>query len=442
MSERATALVRNWGVRLQENGLAARVLVAVHERESDIQRSTFDGLQRENPAFQRATSEQFRSEAAGHCHEIGNVMFAVACGRAAGLGGDPFGFVRLHGVRRARQRFPLAGSLNAYRLAHKGYWTFMSEAVVQFAADEHEVNACSMMLSAFLMEFFDVVSGTLTDAYLAEEAHLIAQHARARVALIDDFMHGRQPGDLEARELCERCGIRPGMHMAVALIRPFESASNGHAEQDGVLHRLSRSVEQSLSQRGFGTLIDRRDGAVLAIAAGKSETARPLASVLRASLGGRPKGASFAVAAGIGLDVTEIAAVPQAYQEAERAIEFAEPRRPVVHFADVDLVELLRRRPDAAAFRLVPEWAGRLRQADAKSGDLSRTIHAFADCDLNVKRTARSLKLHTNTVYFRLNRVLKLTGVDPRSFSGTSLLLTALRLHDTKVGGAGERRGN
>jgi sugar diacid utilization regulator len=114
----------------------------------------------------------------------------------------------------------------------------------------------------------------------------------------------------------------------------------------------------------------------------------------------------------------------------------------VVHFADVDLVELLLRRPDAAALRLVPEWAGRLREADAKSGDLSRTIHAFADCDLNVKRTARSLKLHTNTVYFRLNRVMKLTGVDPRSFSGASLLLTALRLHDAKVNGAGDRRRN
>jgi sugar diacid utilization regulator len=442
MSERATALVRNWGARLQENGLAGRVLVAVHERERDIQLCTLDGLQRENPAFQRATSEQFRSEAVGHCRDIGNVMFAIASGRAAGLGADPFGFVRLHAIRRARQRFPLAGSLNAYRLAHKGYWTVMSESVVHFAAAEREVNACSMMLSEFLLEFFDVVSGTMTDAYLAEEAHLNAQRARARVALFDDLIHGRQPGDLDARELCERCGIRPGMHMAVALMRPFESASNGDGERDGALHRLSERIGQSLSQRGFGTLVDRRDGAVLAIAAGKSGTARTLATVLRASVGARQKGAGFPVAVGIGLDVTEIAAVPQAYQEAERAIEFAEPGWPVVHFADVDLVELLLRRPDATAFRLVPEWAGRLRQADAKSGDLSRTIHAFADCDLNVKRTARSLDLHTNTVYFRLNRIMKLTGVDPRSFSGASLLLTALRLHDAKVGGAADRQRN
>jgi sugar diacid utilization regulator len=395
-------------------------------------------LQRENPAFQRSVSEQFRSEAVGHCHEISQLMFAIASGRSNAPGGDPFGFVRLHGVRRARQRFPLAGSLNAYRLAHKGYWTVMREAVVRFAGDEREVNACSKMMSEFLLEFFDAVSGSLTDAYLAEEARLIAQRTRARLALIDDLMHGRQPGDLEARELCERSGIRSGTPMAVALIRPFGPASGDRAERDGALHRLSEAIQESLSQSGFGTLVDRRDGAVLAIAAAASDTARSMAKVLHASVSERQNKASFPVGVGIGLDVTEIAAVPQAYQEAERAIEFAEPGRPVVHFADVDLVELLLRRPDAAALRLVPEWASRLREADAKSGELSRTIHAFADCDLNVKRTARLLNLHTNTVYFRLNRVTKLTGVDPRSFSGASLLLTALRLHDAKVSRAGD----
>jgi sugar diacid utilization regulator len=177
--------------------------------------------------------------------------------------------------------------------------------------------------------------------------------------------------------------------MAVALIRPFGPASGDRAERDGALHRLSEAIEESLSQSGFGTLVDRRDGAVLAIAAAASDTARSMAKVLHASVSERQNKASFPVGVGIGLDVTEIAAVPQAYQEAERAIEFAEPGRPVVHFADVDLVELLLRRPDAAALRLVPEWASRLREADAKSGELSRTIHAFADCDLNMKRTAR-----------------------------------------------------
>jgi sugar diacid utilization regulator len=71
-----------------------------------------------------------------------------------------------------------------------------------------------------------------------------------------------------------------------------------------------------------------------------------------------------------------------------------------------------------------------------RSGELSRTIHGFADCNFNVKRTARHLELHTNTVYFRLNRIRELTGIDPRSYAGLSLLLTTVRMLN-----AGAREG-
>ena len=81
--------------------------------------------------------------------------------------------------------------------------------------------------------------------------------------------------------------------------------------------------------------------------------------------------------------------------------------------------------------RLIPEWTRYLVPADGgQSGELSRTIRAFADCSLNVKETARRLGVHANTVYFRLNRIHKLTGIDPRTFSGTSVLVTSLRLLD------------
>ena len=80
------------------------------------------------------------------------------------------------------------------------------------------------------------------------------------------------------------------------------------------------------------------------------------------------------------------------------------------------------------------------RAGASEAASVPRTIRRFAACDLNVKRTARHLKLHANTVYFRLNRIKKLSGVDPRSFSGASLLLTALRLLERKNGGNGRER--
>jgi len=85
--------------------------------------------------------------------------------------------------------------------------------------------------------------------------------------------------------------------------------------------------------------------------------------------------------------------------------------------------------------RLIPEWARRLGQnKDVQSRALCRTIQAFADSNFNVKQTARRLYIHTNTVYFRLNRITSLTGINPRTYSGTSLLLTALRLVEIQNG--------
>ena len=178
MSDQAAMLVRNWGARLQEDALAARVLAAVNLRHNDVQRCALNGLQRENSAFQRAANEQFQNEAVGHCHDILNAMFAIATGRTAGPGADLFGFVRLHAIWRARQKFPLAGSLNAYRLAHKGYWTVMREAVLSCAASEQEINACSLTLSEYLLDYFDLVSG-ITDGRVSRRSEAAARPARA-----------------------------------------------------------------------------------------------------------------------------------------------------------------------------------------------------------------------------------------------------------------------
>ena len=111
------------------------------------------------------------------------------------------------------------------------------------------------------------------------------------------------------------------------------------------------------------------------------------------------------------------------------AVDFADAARPLVHFSDIDLQEFVILRSDKAAARLVPKWMRQINLADDdQCRELVRTIRAFADCSLNVKQTARLLGVHTNTVYFRLNRIGKLSGVNPRTYTGISMLLTALRL--------------
>ena len=65
MSGRAETLIRDWETRLHANALASRILATLNERKSEVQRCALDGLARENPQFERATTKQFRDEAVG-----------------------------------------------------------------------------------------------------------------------------------------------------------------------------------------------------------------------------------------------------------------------------------------------------------------------------------------------------------------------------------------
>jgi hypothetical protein len=285
------------------------------------------------------------------------------------------------------------------------------------------------MLSDFWIEFFDYVGAVLAEAHAVEEGLSIGQRSSAYAGLIDDLLRGIEPRDAEARRLRTLCGIRSGAPMAVAVARPFHLGNGKQIDLDVTLRSLFRLMQQVLPSAVFGKLVDIRNGEVTVIVSSDADTSRGFLKVLRQQGFGRRAAAGIAAGAGVSPDTTEIARLPESLEEARLALEFASGNRPLMHFSDVDLPEFLIRRADKTALRLIPEWMRHLTPDNGgPAGELSRTIRAFAECSLNVKQTARRLGVHANTVYFRLNRINKLTGIDPRSFSGTSLLLTSLRL--------------
>jgi hypothetical protein len=432
LNEQGINLVRDWGARLKTDALALRVVKALHERRDDVWRTNFGLFKDANPDLQRTSDNEIQKESKTHCNENTEVIVAIANAKSAKLGADPFAFVRGHAIFRSRRQFPLAASLQLYRQAHKGYWAVMRETALEFAPSKDEAIKSLLTLSDFLNEYFDVLASTLTDAYVAEEKLQLAQRARTQLALIEDLLRGLHPRDAEARETCVRSGIRLGSRMAVAVARPLHPAEAGEDDTGAALADLLGFIERALPSEAFGRLVDIRNGEVTAIVSSDGDPAKGLALTLaRSGLEGRFVNGS-AAGAGISLEAAEIARLPQAHEEARLALDFTGAHRPVVHFADIDLMEFLVRRPDAAAFRLIPDWAERFRRADdQKAGGLSRTVQTFADCSFNVKQTAQKLGLHTNSIYFRLNSIAKLTGIDPRSYAGVSLLLTTLRLMGT-----------
>src|SRR4029077_6553048 len=98
MSQRDQALIADWEGRLKASALAVRILARLNERKAEAERCALDGLQRENPQFERAASPQFRAEALGHCNDILNLMLAIASGSAPAFADGPFQFVTNHAV--------------------------------------------------------------------------------------------------------------------------------------------------------------------------------------------------------------------------------------------------------------------------------------------------------------------------------------------------------
>jgi sugar diacid utilization regulator len=209
----------------------------------------------------------------------------------------------------------------------------------------------------------------------------------------------------------------------------LDSVDEAQVDFEVKLRSLAQLIERSLPSSGFGRLIDIRNSEITGVISSDSDTARRALRALQVMGSRKHAGNGMAASVGISLDVTDVSRLPQALEEARLAINFAGSAQPVMLFGNIDLLEFLIRHADHAAFRLIPGWVRHFSDpTDVKSRDLLHTVRAFADASLSVKQTARQLGLHANTVYFRLNRVTEITGIDPRTYAGLSLLLTSLRL--------------
>ena len=416
----------DWRERFKKAPLAKEVVTGLDGRSKEIWQRTFDLLRQESPEYRNAVDDEFTAESRSHCGELLDTIIAIAAGRLDYS--DPFAFVRKHAEWRARHQVPLVASLHAYRLAHKTYWGITRESLATRRKQKQAMLALEM-LSDFWIELFEAVGAVLEEAHAAEEARIVAQNTRAYAGLIEDLLSGTEPSNPETRQLLTLCGIRPGTKLTVAIIRPFPTENGKHVDIEVTLRSLVRLIHQVLPSSVFGKLVDLRNGEIVVIASSESDGAGRLVKHLSRHGFGRRSGNTAAVGAGVSLDKIDIARLPEAFIEARMALDLTNPGRALLNFADIDLAEFLIHRADRAALRLIPEW---LSEAHASGSEdvLVRTIRAFAACSLNVKETARRLGVHTNTVYFRLNQIKKRTGADPRTFSGASFLLTALRLLD------------
>jgi hypothetical protein len=129
-----------------------------------------------------------------------------------------------------------------------------------------------------------------------------------------------------------------------------------------------------------------------------------------------------------------LADLPAAVDEARRMLPLVKaiPDAQVKPYRTNDLlVELALAQQPSIRHRL----ASLIEPLDAGTG-LRQTLEVLLACNLDRERAATELCIHRRTLYYRMDRIRKLSGIDPNTAHGIQLLrsaLTSARMHELET---------
>jgi hypothetical protein len=128
---------------------------------------------------------------------------------------------------------------------------------------------------------------------------------------------------------------------------------------------------------------------------------------------------------GVGSGHAGIGGAARSVEEARLALTYATDGVSIARFDEDWFGACLTSRVE-----LIDSVVSRAREAARANDGLRATVVGFAAADMSIAQTARTMHLHANTVTYRLDRWLALTGWDPRSFEGLTKSVVACVLAD------------
>jgi hypothetical protein len=253
----------------------------------------------------------------------------------------------------------------------------------------------------------------------------LARHARLR----DDL--GWKVGELlstypetrtrAAREIAESWSKAEATPVAAVVLRTVDAVDAGSAPAPVNAWRLPRTVLVGTGELGSTFVVPLT-------APGDLSQARSVAATALAAIAPSAPGAEHAVVAGIGGPVGTLAEARESWLQARIAARVAAP-------GTAGPLEW----PELGVYRLLGVAADpQLREAVAQPGidrllreggdELVRTALTYLDEAGSAQRTAQALDIHRQTLYHRLERIEKLSGLDLDSGRDRLALHLALTL--------------
>jgi purine catabolism regulator len=219
---------------------------------------------------------------------------------------------------------------------------------------------------------------------------------------------------------------------AIAVLAP--SAEERRAWQDRFAHawrQVAATVDESIASVDFSrevvTLVPVDPDAT---AAGHATVDRITEAVRGDRGGGR-----IAFSAGVSRVARDLGGLPEAFRQAQRAVEIG--RRvhgggSITRFDQLGLHRLLALVPDAAELTsFASDVLGPLADRTPEAADLRETLQVLLDTNFNVAEAARAQFFHYNTMRYRVGKLQRLLGpvaTDPHLRLDVAVALRALEI--------------
>jgi hypothetical protein len=372
------------------------------------------------PQFSASKNPDLLPELARHSAQHVAELLRLLRGGSIG----DFEFVRAHARRRAEQRFPLEGTLHAYRSGQKvlSRWLRSAPAGTKPRSKHFPRDAAAILDLA--MEYTDAISTSFAIAYSAHTVLLADVAGDERAALLEALLAGRDEADPRVARMLRDAGFPNRQQtFCVALSRSVDPSEMLNAAR---ARRLADSIEQVMAESPLRRIIDVRANKVTMVfsdigrVSGWTQPRRSLAERVSEAL----HLVGNAALIGVSQDVPSTSHVPLAHRAASAALELADVTHRVVQFTEVPVQRLLLHVAGQEFRDLLPGWVSEFYAQDERArGALIATARAYASVDMNVLRAALALGVHPNTIYARFERISEITGLQPRYFAALATLL-------------------
>ncbi len=394
-----------------------RVLAALELREGDLAEAMLGAILGEIGSYDRPSGEALMADVREHCRlHVDLLMRSLRAGRGADRA--DLSFARDAAARRVHQGIPLDGLLQAFRVGHRTLW----QAIVDEASDSPAGRQAAIALAGEAMEYIDLASTHVAEAYLRESGQLAELVQRRHRDLLENLLAGRLPGDAETETL----GL--GLERNADILVAVASLQDAAEADDRALAQAATSIAASIGSRALVVVRQDEVAAVLPLG-GKSPAAIGVA--LDVARVGAEREHGIRMLIGVSGVCRGLGEVGQRYLEAHQALRRSNPDRPIVSLSELSAFEHLVASTDRSTRASIAMEALPLTE---NGTSLMETLRAYLNSDLDVGRTAEALYVHPNTVRYRLRRISDLTGLDTQRFSGQVELLTIARLSEPGPG--------